>query len=45
MTFNVSHLRRVSNLYSGARHLSKFWANKEVGGAEDDVSLEKILGS
>ncbi|KAF2132648.1 PALP-domain-containing protein [Dothidotthia symphoricarpi CBS 119687] len=31
---------------SGARHLSKFWANVEpVGGAENDVSLEKILGA
>ncbi|KAL5390858.1 hypothetical protein PMIN06_005888 [Paraphaeosphaeria minitans] len=29
---------------SGARHLSKFWANKDVGGAENDVSLAKILG-
>ncbi|KAF2013202.1 PALP-domain-containing protein [Aaosphaeria arxii CBS 175.79] len=28
---------------SGARHLSKFWANKEVGGSEDDVSLESVL--
>ncbi|KAH7123770.1 tryptophan synthase beta subunit-like PLP-dependent enzyme [Dendryphion nanum] len=30
---------------SGARHLSKFWANTEpVGGSENDVSLEKIIG-
>ncbi|KAJ4345683.1 Cysteine synthase 2 [Didymosphaeria variabile] len=29
----------------GARHLSKFWANKDVGGAENDVSLEEILAS
>jgi len=31
---------------SGARHLSKFWAQtKPVGGAENDVSLEQILES
>ncbi|KAJ4409019.1 Cysteine synthase 2 [Didymella pomorum] len=31
---------------SGARHLSKFWAQtKPVGGAENDVSLEQILTS
>ncbi|KAF2799118.1 PALP-domain-containing protein [Melanomma pulvis-pyrius CBS 109.77] len=31
---------------SGARHLSKFWANTEpIGGSEDDVSLNSILGS
>ncbi|KAF2682498.1 PALP-domain-containing protein [Lentithecium fluviatile CBS 122367] len=30
---------------SGARHLSKFWANKSVGGAENDVSLDKLLDS
>ncbi|KAF2750624.1 PALP-domain-containing protein [Sporormia fimetaria CBS 119925] len=28
---------------SGARHLSKFWANREVGGSEDDVCLDQIL--
>ncbi|CAI6272478.1 unnamed protein product [Periconia digitata] len=29
---------------SGARHLSKFWANTEpIGGTEQDVSLENIL--
>ncbi|OAL55724.1 PALP-domain-containing protein [Pyrenochaeta sp. DS3sAY3a] len=28
---------------SGARHLSKFWKSQSIGGAEDDVSLEKIL--
>ncbi|ORY09455.1 tryptophan synthase beta subunit-like PLP-dependent enzyme [Clohesyomyces aquaticus] len=31
---------------SGARHLSKFWANTEpVGGAEDDVDLDDILNA
>ncbi|KAJ4372187.1 Cysteine synthase 2 [Neocucurbitaria cava] len=30
---------------SGARHLSKFWKTETVGGAEDDVSLESILGT
>jgi cysteine synthase A len=31
---------------SGARHLSKFWANTEpIGGAENVVSLEDILNS
>lgn len=31
---------------SGARHLSKFWAQtKPVGGAENDVSLEQILST
>jgi len=35
----------ILTCYSGARHLSKFWANKSVGGAENDVSLSKLLGS
>ncbi|KAF1932373.1 uncharacterized protein M421DRAFT_55202 [Didymella exigua CBS 183.55] len=31
---------------SGARHLSKFWAQtKPVGGAENDVTLEQILNA
>ncbi|KAH6637996.1 tryptophan synthase beta subunit-like PLP-dependent enzyme [Boeremia exigua] len=31
---------------SGARHLSKFWAQTEpVGGADNDVSLEQILST
>ncbi|CAO2656735.1 Nn.00g055380.m01.CDS01 [Neocucurbitaria sp. VM-36] len=30
---------------SGARHLSKFWKTETVGGAEDDVSLESMLGT
>jgi cysteine synthase A len=38
-------MSRILTYHSGARHLSKFWANKSVGGAKDDVSLEKILGS
>ncbi|KAF2707766.1 PALP-domain-containing protein [Pleomassaria siparia CBS 279.74] len=30
---------------SGARHLSKFWANTEpIGGSEDDLSLDSIIG-
>lgn len=32
-------------VHSGARHLSKFWANRDVGGAEDDVSLDTIVPS
>ena len=32
-------------LHSGARHLSKFWKETgPVGGAQNDVSLDKILG-
>jgi cysteine synthase A len=31
-------------VFSGARHLSKFWKQTEaVGGAENNVSLDSIL--
>lgn len=42
--FDLREERTSLIFRSGARHLSKFWADTEpVGGAEDDISLDEIL--